>query len=159
MPTTPRHTVIAGLPTGEDFGVTSDALEMIRAFGGTLHCFSGPGGCRATGLYFSRTLPRKPVHCTLYPAETSGSTTSMDSGAPGSQPAFEDVQLSVSPDLSAQLQGAVLDFGNYNWMQRFIWLQLPSAGDARCGCRRSFGARTGKHSPCLDKQAVGLTDL
>ncbi|WP_417235605.1 hypothetical protein [Arthrobacter sp.] len=58
----------AELPTGEIFGVTADALEMIGVFGGTLHCYEGPGGCRATGLYFSRSLPRKPIHCTLHPA-------------------------------------------------------------------------------------------
>lgn len=158
MPAIAR-TATAELPTGESFGVTADALEMIRAFGGTLHCFEGPGGCRVTGLYFSRTLPRKPVRCTLHPAGDPGASTSMDSGLPGPQPGFEDVRLSVSPWLSAKLQGAVLDFGSYNKMQRFIWLELPSAGDARCGCRRSFGARTGKRSPCLDKQGVGLTDL
>lgn len=147
----------AELPTGEVFGVTTDALEMIRVVGGTLHCFEGLGGCRATGLYFSRTLPRKPIHCTLRPAGDPGNTTGTDAGAP--QPAFEGLSLSVGHGLSAKLEGAVLDFGNHNRMQRFIWLELPSAGDARCGCRRSFGARTGKRSPCLDKQGAGLTDL
>lgn len=158
MPTIPRAGATAELPTGVRFTVTADALEMIGAFGGTLHCHEGPGGCRATGLYFSRTLPRKPVHAVLHPADSLGPTAGPNAArAPGN--GLEDIRLSVSRNLAAQLQDAVLDFGDYNRMQRFIWRELPAAQGARCGCRRSFGTRAGKRSPCLDKQRVGLTDI
>lgn len=147
--------VRATLPGGTSFTVTADALEMIHVFGGTLHCYEGAGGCRSTGLYFSRTLPRKPVHSelTLPPGNDAD---------PANDPrslSLENVLLTVSNGLAPKLDGAVLDFGDYNRMQRFIWLDLPQAQSRRCSCRRSFGHPAGKRSPCLDQQRVGFIDV
>lgn len=122
---------------------------MIGVFGGTLHCYLGPGGCRKQGLYFSRSQPRKYLTCRLLP-----DTLGQASGA--IEPALE---LSVSHDLAPKLEGAVLDFGNYNKMQRFAWIALPAVKGPQCTCLRSTGVPAGKRSPCLDDAGTGLTDL
>lgn len=119
---------------------------MIGIFGGLLHCYLGSGGCRKQGLYFSRTEPRKFVRCQL-------SIPDRDQEVP------DEVALSVSYDLAPKLDGAVLDFGTYNKMQRFVWLAMPAVKGPACTCLRSVGAPAGKRSPCLDDQGIGLTDL
>ena len=123
------------------FFLTGAAAEMIGVFGGTLHCYQGSGGCRKQGLYFSRTLPRKPLRCELPPIEGEG------------------LDISVSHDLAPKLDGAVLDFGLYNKMQRFVWASLPAVKGPQCTCLRSTGTPAGKRSPCLDDAGTGLTDL
>lgn len=148
MPRPPQAVVQADLPHGKTFMVTTDALEMIEIFGGALHCHLGPGGCRSQGLYFSPTVPRKPVFSRLsflheYPAFR--------------HPDLTAVHISVSSDLAPKISGALLDFGEYNGVQRFIWLTMPAARGPRCTCRRSTGSPAGKRSPCLDDQRVGLT--
>lgn len=147
--------VTATLPGSIRFTVTADALEMIHAFGGTLHCYEGPGGCWSTGLYFSRTLPRKPIRSELARVPESG----YDPASDARLRSLEEVLLTVSSGLISKFDGAVLDFGDYNRMQRFIWLDLPQAQSRRCSCRRSFGHPAGKRSPCLDQQRVGFIDV
>lgn len=71
---------------------------------------------------------------------------------------LQEILLSVSPDLAPKLDGAVLHFGKYNQMQRFIWLSMPAVKGHPCVCRRSIGAPAGKRSPCLDDPGVGLSD-
>ncbi|KRE82139.1 peptidase [Arthrobacter sp. Soil763] len=129
------------------FFLTDAALEMVGVFGGTLHCYLGPGGCRKQGLYFSRTLPRKPLRCELVQRSTGDA-----------DPASE-LQLSVSHELAPLLDGAILDFGQYNKMQRFVWASLPAVKGPQCMCFRAAGAPAGKRSPCLDDAGTGLTDL
>ncbi len=125
------------------FQATAEALEMIAVFGGSLHCYQGPGGCRVQGLYFSRTRPKKFIACALdSPAESHGALT-----------------ISVSHELAHRLDGAVLDFGNYNRLQRFVWTALPAVKGPQCTCLRSMGKPAGKRSPCLDDIGVGITDL
>jgi Fe-S cluster assembly iron-binding protein IscA len=125
------------------FQATAEALEMITVFGGSLHCYQGPGGCRVQGLYFSRKRPKKYIACALESsAETHGTLT-----------------ISVSHELAHRLDGAVLDFGNYNRMQRFVWTALPAVKGPQCTCLRSMGKPAGKRSPCLDDIGVGITDL
>ena len=65
----------------------------------------------------------------------------------------------VSHDLAARLHGAVLDFGKYNRMQRFVWTSLPTVKGPQCTCLRSVGKPSGKRAPCLDDIGVGITDL
>lgn len=67
--------------------------------------------------------------------------------------------MSVSHDLAPKLDGAVLDFGSYNRMQRFVWLSMPAVKGPSCTCLRSIGPATGKRSICLDDQRIGLSDL
>ena len=110
----------AAIPGHGTFFLTDAALEMIAVFGGTLHCYLGPGGCRKQGLYFSRTVPRKPLRCAL-------------PGADGAR-----LEVSVSHDLAPKLDGAVLDFGAYNKMQRFVWASLPAVKGPQCTCLRFF---------------------
>lgn len=125
------------------FHATADALDMIAVFGGSLHCYQGQGGCRVQGLYFSRTRPKKYIDCALeFPAETHRALT-----------------ISVSHELANRLDEAVLDFGNYNRMQRFVWTTLPTVKGPQCTCLRSMGKPAGKRSPCLDDIGVGITDL
>lgn len=124
-------------------------MEMISVFGGSLHCYLGPGGCRKQGLYFSRTLPRKYLQCQLRSIEGPHAQEN-----PGSSQ-----QVTVSHDLAPKLDGAVLDFGLYNKMQRFVWLALPAVKGPQCTCLRSTGVSAGKRSPCLDDARTGLTDL
>lgn len=135
----------AVIPGHGRFFVTDAALEMIGVFGGTLHCYVGAGGCRKQGLYFSRTLPRKPLRCELQPLGADTSDT--------------ELEVSVSHDLAPKLDEAVLDFGLYNKMQRFVWASLPGVKGPQCTCLRSIGAPAGKRSPCLDDAGTGLTDL
>lgn len=122
---------------------------MIGVFDGTLHCYLGPGGCRKQGLYFSRTQPRKHLKCQLVPSGTAHSAFDED----------VELELSVSHDLAPRLDGAVLDFGVYNKMQRFVWMSLPAVKGPQCTCLRSTGVPAGKRSPCLDDAGTGLTDL
>ncbi len=128
---------------------------MIDVFGGLLHCYQGGGGCRRQGLYFSRTEPKKPLRCVLGGPEQS-SETSLDEW---NRPDNEEIMISVSTELAPKLDGAVLDFGSYNKMQRFVWLAMPAVEGPSCTCRRSVGPPAGKRSPCLDDQGVGLSDL
>lgn len=133
----------ATVPGHARFTVTAEALEMIAAFGGDLHCYQGTGGCRAQGLYFSRTRPKKFLVAALESA--------VDATA--------GVTITVSHELAGRLDGAVLDFGKYNRMQRFVWTALPSVKGPQCTCLRSMGKPAGKRAPCLDDIGVGITDL
>ncbi|SEP84041.1 hypothetical protein SAMN05444745_102169 [Arthrobacter sp. OV608] len=138
----------ADIPGHGRFYLTDAALEMIAVFGGTLHCYMGPGGCRKQGLYFSRTLPRNHLACELQPGD-AGDFGAVSSG----------LAISVSNDLAPKVNGAVLDFGLYNKMQRFVWLSLPAVKGPQCTCLRSTGIPAGKRSACLDDAGTGLTDL
>lgn len=119
--------MIAEIPGHGRFFLTVAALEMVAVFGGVLHCYAGSGGCRRQGLYFSWILPRKPLRCTLRPAQTADPMSGFQAvgsrctGHEGPAP-----EVSVSHDLAPRLEGAVLDFGTYNKMQRFVWLSLPA---------------------------------
>lgn len=146
----PSGLTVAEVPGHGRFFLTHAAVEMIGVFGGTLHCYMGPGGCRKQGLYFSRTLPRKPLRCELRPAAPEHS---------GPAPLGPGVDISVSHDLAPKLDGAVLDFGLYNKMQRFVWASLPAVKGPQCTCLRSTGVPAGKRSPCLDDAGTGLSDL
>ncbi|NOJ61613.1 peptidase [Arthrobacter sp. 260] len=131
---------------------------MIKVFGGVLHCFHGPGGCRSQGLYFSLALPRKPVFSTLSPIsapEADREDHATDPTGEGNN--LTAIQLSVSNDLAPKIDGALLDFGDYNNLERFIWLTLPAVKGPRCTCRRSFGPAAGKRSPCLDDRRLELS--
>lgn len=138
------------IPGHGRFYVTDSALEMVRVFGGVLHCYLGNGGCRKQGLYFSRTLPRKPLRCRIMPEQRD--QTHPGAGEP-------EMDISVGHDLAPKLDGAVLDFGLYNKMQRFVWRSLPGVKGPQCTCLRSTGVPAGKRSPCLDDAGIGLTDL
>ncbi|MCV9996209.1 peptidase [Paeniglutamicibacter sp. ZC-3] len=152
---TAGRSLSASIPGHGSFTVTGDALAMIEVFGGLLHCYQGPGGCRKQGLYFSRTEPKKPIRCLLGDPERFGGG-SRDGWI---QAGGEEIVVSVSHELAPKLGGAVLDFGSYNKMQRFVWLSLPAVKGPACTCRRSFGAPAGRRSPCLDDQGLGLNDL
>lgn len=141
--------VLAHIPGYGSFTVTAEAVTMIGVFGGTLHCYHSAGGCRKQGLYFSRTEPKKYLRCNPPGNLPTGS------GATGDT----EITISVSYELAAKLDGAVLDFGMRNKMQRFVWLSLPAAKTPSCTCLRSVGAPGGKRSPCLDDRGVGLSDL
>lgn len=150
----------ATLPRGYTFAITADALEMISVFGGALHCYQGPGGCRSQGLYFTLTLPRKPVFGTLsHVREVEMEGLQHGAGRDAHRYDLSAISLSVSSDLAPKIHGAVLDFGEYDNLQRFIWLTMPAAKGPRCTCRRSIGTPAGKRSPCLDDQRLGLSDL
>lgn len=138
----------AKIPGHGRFFITAAAMEMIVVFGGTLHCYLGNGGCRKQGLYFSRSLPRKPLKCRVLPGQADQTSP----GEPGPE-------VSVSHDLAPKLDGAVLDFGLYNRMQRLVWTSLPAVKGPQCTCLRSTGVPAGKRSPCLDDAGIGLTDL
>ncbi|UKA62124.1 peptidase [Arthrobacter sp. FW306-04-A] len=143
--------VVVQIPGHGSFTVTAEAAMMIKVFGGTLHCYQGSGGCRKQGLYFSRTEPKKYLKCLVTGPPGQESTTGQDDA--------QDVALSVSRDLAPKLDGAVLHFGNYNKMERFVWLSMPAVTGHPCVCRRSIGAPAGKCSPCLDDSGVGLSDI
>ena len=148
-------TLSASIPGHGSFTVTSEALSMISVFGGLLHCYQGDGGCRKQGLYFSRTEPKKPLRCLLgVPGLPAGASPDG-----WNQTGSEEIVISVSRELALNLDGAVLDFGTYNKMQRFVWLAMPAVKGPSCTCRRSVGAPAGKRSPCLDDQGIGLRDL
>lgn len=131
------------VPGRARFSVTAEALEMISAFGGSLHCYQGTGGCRAQGLYFSRIRPKKFLECTIESAAGTGHT----------------LTITVSHELAGKLEGAVLDFGNYNRMQRFVWTDLPAVKGPQCTCLRTMGKPAGRRATCLDDAGVGITDL
>ncbi len=145
----------ASIPGHGSFTVTGEALAMIDVFGGLLHCYQGDGGCRKQGLYFSRTEPKKPLRCLLGVPGLPG-RASPDGW---NRPDDEEIVISVSRELAPKLDDAVLDFGLYNKMQRFAWLDMPALKRPACTCRRSVGPPVGKRSPCLDDQGVGLSDL
>lgn len=147
--------VVARIPGFGTFEVTAEAALMIEDFGGSLHCYQGSGGCRKQGLYFSRTEPKKHLRCLLteLPGPSAGVQTAV--GEDESQ----GIALSVSRDLAPKLDGAVLHFGTYNNMERFIWLSMPAVKGHPCVCRRSIGAPAGNRSPCLDDPGVGFSDL
>lgn len=145
----------AQIPGYGSFTITREALAMIGVFGGTLHCHVGGGGCRKQGLYCSRTEPKKPLRCLLSGPGTTGRNIRDDYD----RPEQEEIVISVSHELAPKLDSAVLDFGAYNKMQRFVWLVMPAVKGPACTCLRSIGPAAGKHSPCLDDQGVGLSDL
>ncbi|MGN7147454.1 peptidase [Arthrobacter sp. SAFR-179] len=152
---TARDSIEARVPGQGSFTVTGEAARMIEVFGGLLHCYQGAGGCRKQGLYFSRTEPRKYLRCKL-----AAPSSPEDTGAGETdQAGWENVAISVSHELAPKLDGAVLDFGTYNKMQRFVWLAMPAVKGPSCTCLRSLGAPAGKRSPCLDDQGLGLADL
>jgi hypothetical protein len=147
--------VRASIPGQGSFTVTAEAAAMIGVFGGTLHCYQGAGGCRRQGLYFSRTQPKKYLRCTFPGNAATGH------GTPGEDRRDEtsDITISVSHDLAGKLDGAVLDFGMYDKMHRFVWAALPAVKTPSCTCLRSVGPPSGRRSPCLDDRGVGLSDL
>ncbi|MFQ4149806.1 peptidase [Arthrobacter sp. LAPM80] len=147
--------LLAGIPGHGTFTVTAEAVHMIDVFGGVLHCYQGNGGCRKQGLYFSRTEPKKLLRCLIRGPEQAGG----DTGHDWDRPTGEEILISVSHELAPKLDGAVLDFGQYNKIQRFVWLTLPAVKGPACTCLRSIGASAGKRSPCLDDQRIGVTDL
>ncbi|TQJ33646.1 peptidase [Arthrobacter sp. SLBN-122] len=147
----------AQIPGQGSFTVTGEAARMIEVFGGLLHCYQGAGGCRKQGLYFSRTEPRKFLRCGL--SAPGDSLEDTGAGETADQGGLENVAISVSHELAPKLDGAVLDFGTYNKMQRFVWLAMPAVKGPSCTCLRSLGAPAGKRSPCLDDQGLGLADL
>lgn len=71
----------------------------------------------------------------------------------------EKLVISVSHELAPKLDGAVLDFGMYNKMQRFVWRILPVVKGPACTCLRSVGPAAGKRSPCLSDLELGLSDF
>lgn len=147
--------LLARIPGHGTFTVTAAAAAMIGVFGGTLHSYMGSGGCRKQGLYFSRTEPKKSLRCQLLSPSDAGNGTRHD----GTMPAHEGFSVSVGIELAPKLDGAVLDFGAYDNMERFVWLSLPAIKGPACTCRRSIGPPAGKRSPCLDDEGVGLRDL
>ncbi|MDQ0754512.1 peptidase [Arthrobacter sp. B3I4] len=150
--------LLADIPGHGSFTVTAEAAAMIGVFGGALHCYQGPGGCRRQGLYFSRTEPKKYLGCSLT-AETSTPDGSSRAGEEVCREDRSGITVSVSHELAGKLDGAVLDFGLYNKMRRFVWLTLPAIKTPSCTCLRSVGTPAGKRSPCLDDRGVGLSDL
>jgi hypothetical protein len=145
--------MLARIPGHGSFVVTGTAVDMIEVFGGLLHCYQGNGGCRKQGLYFSRTEPKKPLRCLLDVPGREGTPDRWNSRG------GEGITVSVSHDLAPKLDGAILDFGTYNKMERFVWLKMPSVKGPSCTCLRSMGVPAGKRSPCLDDQGLGLSDL
>lgn len=114
----------------------------------TLHCYVGMGGCRRPGLYFSRTDPKKPLRCLLSGPGMAGSRHRDDRA----WSTGDEFVTSVSHDLAPNFDGAILDFGIYNKMQRFVWPAMPAVKGPACTCLRSIGPAAGKNSPCLDDQ-------
>lgn len=154
-PVVGEQDLLARIPGHGTFTVTAEAAAMIGVFGRTLHCYLGSGGCRTQGLYFSRTEPKKPLRCQL----TTPSDAMDGACHDGNKPAVDESTVSVSNELAPKLDGAILDFGAYNKMERFLWLALPATKRPACTCRRSIGPSAGKRSPCLDDEGVGLRDL
>ncbi|QCB96806.1 peptidase [Arthrobacter sp. PAMC25564] len=148
------------IPGHGSFTVTADAAAMIEVFGGRLHCYQGSGGCRKQGLYFSRAEPKKPLRCRVELPDT-GETGARAAENRGGRDRLGETEiiLSVSHELAPKLGGAVLDFGNHNKMQRFVWLAMPAVKGPACTCRRSMGPPAGKRSPCLDDRGIGLSDV
>ncbi len=152
---TAEQILVANIPGHGSFTMTGNAVEMIEVFGGLLHCYQGNGGCRKQGLYFSRTEPKKPIRCTLSDPEWPD----RDSLDEWNRINRKGITISVSHELAPKLDGAVLDFGTYNKMQRFVWLSTPAVTGPSCTCLRSIGPAAGKRSTCLDDQGIGLSDL
>lgn len=148
------------IPGHGSFTVTADAAAMIDVFGGLLHCYQGNGGCRRQGLYFSRTEPKKPLRClaVIQEPDAAGPRGPETLGVPD-RPGETEIIISVSHALAPKLDGAVLDFGNYNKIQRFVWLSMPAVKGTACTCLRSIGSPAGKRSPCLDDRGLGLSDI
>ncbi|WP_409485389.1 peptidase [Arsenicicoccus dermatophilus] len=153
------------LPAGEvAFEITDAAWEMIAVLGGHLHAYVGGEGCRARSLAFTTDEPRGAVECEL-PQESVWDTVDWEDrewteealAALAARP--ESTRVTVSAELAPLLAGAVLDFGDYLAMERFVWSRLPSAvkDDRRCTCLRSFGAPRGRRATCLDDARQGLT--
>lgn len=132
---------------------------MIEVFGGLLHCYQGNGGCRKQGLYFSRTGPKKALRCLLGVPGREGSNRGTEHNGQNDSFGGEGIILSVSHDLAPKLDGAILEFGSYNKMERFVWAMMPAVKGPACTCLRSIGAPAGKRSACLDDQGTGLRDL
>lgn len=147
--------LLASIPGYGSFSMTGDAVDMIKVFGGLLHCYQGNGGCRKQGLYFSRTEPKKTILCMLHLPQSPGSKSPIE----WNLASHEGIAISVSHELAPKLDGAVLDFGTYNKMQRFVWLSMPAVKGPACTCLRSIGPAAGKRSACLDDQRIGLSDL
>jgi hypothetical protein len=141
----------AEIPGGGHFLLTADAVEMISAFGGTLHCYDGPGGCRKRGLLFSRTRPGKALRCRVVAGDGSEPHPTGPDGWP--------ISISVSAALVDVVDGATLDFGSCTGRQRFAWTRLPALRTPSCTCRRSIGTPAGKRAPCLDENDVTFSDL
>lgn len=152
---TAEQILLANIPGHGSFTMTGNAMDMIKVFGGLLHCYQGNGGCRKQGLYFSRTEPKKTVLCMLRLPQSPGSNSPIE----WKRPSHEEIAISVSHELAPKLDGAVLDFGTYNKMQRFVWLSMPAIKGPSCTCLRSIGPAAGKRSTCLDDQGIGLSDL
>ncbi len=152
--TTTGEGLTLGIVGHGSFIVTREALTMITVFGGRLHCYQADGGCRKQGLYFSRTVPKKALQCVVIGPQPDMASYDGPTGQEN-----EEVMISVSRELAPKLDGAVLDFGSYNKMQRFLWLAVPVVKGPACTCRRSIGSPAGKNAPCLDDQGIGLSDL
>ncbi|MHA7179870.1 peptidase [Arthrobacter sp. MDB2-24] len=151
--------MLARIPGHGSFFVTSEAAAMVSIFGGLLHCYQGNGGCRKQGLYFSRTEPKKALRCILSGPGEGGSRRERRPRGQDDLVGDEGIVISVSHELAAKLDGATLDFGSYNKMERFVWSALPTVKGPACTCLRSIGPPAGKRSPCLDDQGLGLRDL
>jgi hypothetical protein len=151
--------MLARIPGHGSFTLTRNAAAMIGVFGGLLHCYRGNGGCRKQGLFFSRTEPKKALRCLLSTPSQEGSNPEKESRGQSDSFGDEGIIVSVSHELAPKLDGAILDFGSYNKMERFVWLTMPAVKGPACTCLRSIGAPAGKRSPCLDDQGIGLRDL
>jgi hypothetical protein len=151
--------MLARIPGHGSFVVTGTAVDMIEVFGGLLHCYQGNGGCRKQGLFFSRTEPKKALRCLMGAPGQDDSHPRRERRGQNDPPSDDRIIVSVSHDLAPKLDGALLDFGNYNKMERFVWLTMPAVKGPACTCLRSIGAPAGKRSPCLDDQGIGLRDL
>lgn len=148
------------IPGHGRFTVTGNAATMIGVFGGTLHCYQGAGGCRKQGLYFFRTEPKKHLRCVIVSPENAEANHGPYEPPDARQRQdANEIAIGVSHELAGKLDGAVLDFGTYNKMQRFVWLTVPGVKAPSCTCLRSIGAPVGKRSPCLDDRGLGLTDI
>lgn len=148
------------------FTITDDALTMVSTLGGHLHAALGGEGCRAISFTFSTSEPRKALTCTLdVPAELdeidweSTEWTEERLAALAERVPLADCRLTVAHDLVPWLDGAVLDFGDYLRMERFVWSSLAGDDDRetrRCTCLRTMGAPRGKRATCLDDARQGL---
>lgn len=156
---TTSQDMLARIPDQGSFTVTRNAATMIAVFGGMLHCYQGNGGCRKQGLYFSRTEPKKALRCLLGAPGLEGSHPGEERRSQSGLPNGDGIIVSVSHELAPKLDGAILDFGSYSKMERFVWVSLPAVKGPACTCLRSIGVPAGKRSPCLDDEGVGLRDL
>lgn len=137
---TTGHALTVWIPGHGRFTLTGEAARMIGVFGGLLHCHQGNGGCRKQGLYFSRTEPKKPLRCQLMAHALNGDEAR--ASPEGNLADSQGIAVSVSHELAPKLDGG-----------------LPAVKGPACTCLRSFRTPSGKRSPCLDDQGLGLTDL